>query len=193
MQVIIEKGVDLLDKLDVSGRKRLGFAALLAVSAFSPSFLTLVTGDDRAVDWRIWIWVVMLILSYAIFAFTSHRKIVIRKKDSLGILMLFALVTVVYIGGFASLYYAFPLVGGGEGLARAATLTDAFYFSTATFTTLGFGDILPKTPEAKWIVAMEAILGLTHTVLFIFFFLRNGMVGEETKAVSSEMVPHEKP
>ena len=33
------------------------------------------------------------------------------------------------------------------------------YYSVVTFTTLGFGDIVPKTPAAAWWVMTEVILG----------------------------------
>jgi uncharacterized protein YjbI with pentapeptide repeats len=37
--------------------------------------------------------------------------------------------------------------------------SDSFYFSTVTFTTLGYGDIVPKTVILKWLCASEAVLG----------------------------------
>jgi hypothetical protein len=33
------------------------------------------------------------------------------------------------------------------------------YYSVVTFTTLGFGDIVPKSMEATWWVMVEVILG----------------------------------
>ena len=44
--------------------------------------------------------------------------------------------------------------------------TESLYFSFVTLTTLGFGDITPKTPAAKMLVAFEAVVGqLFLTVL----------------------------
>jgi hypothetical protein len=34
-----------------------------------------------------------------------------------------------------------------------------FYYSVVTFTTLGFGDIIPKTTTAAFCVTIEVILG----------------------------------
>jgi uncharacterized protein YjbI with pentapeptide repeats len=39
------------------------------------------------------------------------------------------------------------------------TKSTMIYYSVVTFTTLGFGDIVPKTPEAAWWVMAEVILG----------------------------------
>ncbi len=38
------------------------------------------------------------------------------------------------------------------------TLTDALYFTTTTFSSVGYGDITPKTANAKIIVAFEQVL-----------------------------------
>ena len=39
------------------------------------------------------------------------------------------------------------------------TESTMIYYSVVTFTTLGFGDIVPKTPEAAWWVMAEVVLG----------------------------------
>jgi voltage-gated potassium channel Kch len=39
------------------------------------------------------------------------------------------------------------------------TIGSMIYYSVVTFTTLGFGDIVPKTPGAAWLVMVEVILG----------------------------------
>jgi len=39
------------------------------------------------------------------------------------------------------------------------TFSTCVYYSIVTFTTLGFGDIVPKTPQAAWWVMAEVILG----------------------------------
>jgi hypothetical protein len=41
------------------------------------------------------------------------------------------------------------------------------YFSTTVITTIGFGDIIPMTPVARLIVAMEGILGIVLAGLFV--------------------------
>ena len=49
----------------------------------------------------------------------------------------------------------------------------ALYFSLVTFTTLGYGDIVPN-PQFRLIAASEAILGLLLVGLFLFTLARRG-------------------
>ncbi|MFC7233468.1 potassium channel family protein [Saliphagus sp. GCM10025308] len=48
-----------------------------------------------------------------------------------------------------------------------ATLPDGIYFSTLTFTTLGFGDFQPVA-WGKWLATMETALGATLIALLVF-------------------------
>ena len=57
---------------------------------------------------------------------------------------------------------AFRLAGNGLDPSDPSlpfTLGTTIYYSVVTFTTLGFGDITPKTPTAAWWVMAEVIVG----------------------------------
>ena len=41
------------------------------------------------------------------------------------------------------------------------------YFSTATITTVGFGDIAPISPLTRTLVALEALIGIVFIGLFV--------------------------
>ncbi len=60
--------------------------------------------------------------------------------------------------GFAGLFYWL-----GEGAFASSNLKWNFqtmiYYSVVTFTTLGFGDVTPKTQTAAWCVTAEVIIG----------------------------------
>ena len=61
-----------------------------------------------------------------------------------------------------------------EGLS----LIDAFYFSGATLTTLGYGDIVPTTNEAKIFTVFYALIGIgvifyVFTRIFQVLFAKN--------------------
>lgn len=56
------------------------------------------------------------------------------------------------------------------------------YLSTVTITTLGYGDIVPLTPLARFLVALEAILG----VVFVGLFL-NALTHENSTVVLSSV------
>ncbi len=46
-------------------------------------------------------------------------------------------------------------------------LSRMIYFSAVTITTLGFGDIVPVTPMARWMVTAEAVSGVVLVGLFL--------------------------
>ena len=50
-------------------------------------------------------------------------------------------------------------VGRGE--------TTALYFSFATLTTLGYGDILPTSPISRMLASMEAITGQLYLAVLV--------------------------
>jgi hypothetical protein len=61
------------------------------------------------------------------------------------------------------------LAEAGHGRAGPSwdTFWRMFYFSTATITTLGYGDIVPVTTTARMLTSSEAILGIILIGLFV--------------------------
>ena len=47
------------------------------------------------------------------------------------------------------------------------SFTDFTYFSFITLTTLGYGDILPTTSTARFLVFMEAIVGVFYMAIVV--------------------------
>ncbi len=45
--------------------------------------------------------------------------------------------------------------------------TDVMYFSFATLTTLGYGDITPAAPIARMIVTFEAVIGPFYLAIVV--------------------------
>ncbi|WP_435195821.1 potassium channel family protein [Natronomonas sp. EA1] len=60
---------------------------------------------------------------------------------------------------FTAAYAAFGVTAG---------LSESIYFSIVTFTTLGYGDIVPPTDVTRLLAATEAICGAFLTALFVF-------------------------
>lgn len=51
-------------------------------------------------------------------------------------------------------------------------LIDYFYYEVITFTTVGYGDIIPPTAQGKLLAICTALLGATHGVTFVALFLQ---------------------
>ena len=51
-------------------------------------------------------------------------------------------------------------------------LIDYFYYEVITFTTVGYGDIIPGTGQGKLLAICTALLGATHGVTFVALVLQ---------------------
>lgn len=68
------------------------------------------------------------------------------------------------------LLIAEALPGSFDGVPQAPWLENfstATYFSFVTITTLGYGDILPISPLARFLVTMEAIVGVFYMAIVV--------------------------
>jgi hypothetical protein len=57
-------------------------------------------------------------------------------------------------------------------ITHGRPLIDYFYFEIITFTTVGYGDIIPSTAQAKFLAICTALLGATHGVTFVAIILQ---------------------
>jgi hypothetical protein len=60
----------------------------------------------------------------------------------------------IYLFGFNNCF-----VFTNEQLGKTLQWSDYLYYTVVTFTTLGFGDIVPSQPLAKFVVALEVLIG----------------------------------
>ncbi len=67
--------------------------------------------------------------------------------------------SMLFISIFATLYWYSGF--GKNGLYMNETPLDAFYFSTVTFSTLGYGDLSPSN-SSKFFAALQAVIGNIH-------------------------------
>jgi voltage-gated potassium channel Kch len=57
-------------------------------------------------------------------------------------------------------------------IAQRRPLIDYLYFEIMTFTTVGYGDIVPATAQGKVLAICTALLGATHGVTFVAIILQ---------------------
>ena len=89
-----------------------------------------------------------------------------------------ALVTV--IGGSFTLY----LVESGAPGSHVHSLTDAFWLTLVTITTVGYGDMVPITPAGKVVASMLMLVGIG-----MFTFLLSTLAAGLVKIVMAEEEP----
>lgn len=66
---------------------------------------------------------------------------------------------------------------------------DAAYFSTMTLTTIGYGDITPKTDLGKLFTMAYAIVGIGIIGAFANYFLRNTVIRRQLNAANKRSKP----
>jgi hypothetical protein len=57
-------------------------------------------------------------------------------------------------------------------LAKSRTLIDYLYYEVMTFTTVGYGDIVPLSAQGKLLAICTALLGAAHGVTFVALMLQ---------------------
>jgi len=67
---------------------------------------------------------------------------------------------------FAMFYYFLAMTGGDHfnGIDSNASLMDAFYFSSTIQSTVGFGDIYPKSSTARTLVMLQQAMLIVGVV-----------------------------
>jgi hypothetical protein len=72
---------------------------------------------------------------------------------------------------FATVYaltnYYYPGSFVGLGDASSANLSDFLYFSYTVLTSTGFGDIVPKTRQARAVCSLEQLIGALYVAILI--------------------------
>ncbi len=162
----------------------------LGVYAVSFNRINLIIGLILGVSWFVVSWAgiltayasaalacvsnILLILFYAYTAAVITRFI-LRAKRVTGDVLFGAVCVYLLIGGaFAILYLLIDVLQPGAFFMDPAYNTkgeiDAFeynYFSFATLTTLGYGDIIPVSPHARALAVFEAIMGVMYLAIII--------------------------
>lgn len=146
--------------------------ALLILAIMGPATLLIVGLSDD------WLYGYLAILSFyavlAVFMFAIVKP-TIREGGFIFLFFTgFALVFIVFFAGLYhqhNLYDVIPVRDSRVVILKGFTTVESLYFSVEVFTTLGFGDIIPRGVPGKIVVATEAIMGMTYVATAIITFL----------------------
>ncbi|RRV10540.1 two pore domain potassium channel family protein [Pseudomonas sp. v388] len=146
--------------------------ALLILAIMGPATLLIVGLSDD------WLYGYLAILSfYAVLAVFMFAIVKPTLREG-GLIFLFftgfALVFIVFFAGLYhqhNLYDVIPVRDSRVIILKGFTTVESLYFSVEVFTTLGFGDIIPRGVSGKIVVATEAIMGMTYVATAIITFL----------------------
>jgi voltage-gated potassium channel len=91
---------------------------------------------------------------------------------------LFTLVERLAPGSFAVDFGRYHVDAGADPLAAAGVFT---YYSFVTLTTVGYGDIVPASATARWLVWLEAVFGQFYMAVFV-----SRLIGLQVSPVAAE-------
>jgi Ion channel len=105
----------------------------------------------------------------SIFVFLQHTR---REPFYVWIMFLvWSVVICCVLATFAIGYDLLPHTAG-PSLVKGRPLIDYLYYEIMTFTTVGYGDIVPLTVQGKLLAICTALLGFTHGVTFVALVLQ---------------------
>lgn len=127
----------------------------------------------------------ILILFYSWATWLAARQVLftgqIDGNKIVGAICIYLLIGLIW--GLMYLFLAQIIPGAFNGLEQLVwyhNFADAAYYSFVTLTTLGYGDISPVTPLARFLVYMEAIVGVFYTAILVA-----SLVGVRISAIQS--------
>ena len=104
----------------------------------------------------------------SIFAFLQHKR---REPFYVWIaFLLWSLFICCILAVFAIEYDLLPQTPD-PSLEKTRPLIDYLYYEIMTFTTVGYGDIVPLSGQGKFLAICTALLGATHSVTFVTILL----------------------
>jgi hypothetical protein len=104
----------------------------------------------------------------SVFAFLHHAR---REPVYVWIAYLAWSVFICSVLAIFALEYDLLPRASEPSVAHGRPLIDYLYYEIITFTTVGYGDMVPSTAQGKLFAMCTALLGATHGVTFVALFL----------------------
>ena len=172
--------------LALRGRRRLVVGAVLrtiltiALVLAIYFLLPLDHGSDAGAVAEVVIGVLVLagIIAWQIRRIVGSNHPISRAVEAL------ALSVPLYVLLFATTYYLMAR-GNQSSFGAPLSRTDAMYFSSTIFTTVGFGDITAKTEAARLIVTLQMWLDLVFLGLVVRLVVNAVKFGQQRRAVEA--------
>ncbi len=162
--------IEPLQQLPPAKRRRLVFTAVLR-GLLTTTVLVLLyyllpyrsLNGDTALRFLAGLVIFVGITVWQVKAITGHRYPALKAAQALG------LVLPLYLLVFASTYYVMERASAAN-FSQPLTRTDALYFTVTVFSTVGFGDITPRSEPARIVLIFQmlgdlALLGAGARVL----------------------------
>lgn len=143
----------------------------------------LMAGDTLAIYQLLSTLLFLLITLYLCWRQVMFSGMVDRNKI-IGSICIYLLMGLIWAFGYLIIEHIFP--GSFRGLEERSwqhNLGELIYYSMVTLTTLGYGEITPTQPLARFIAFSEAITGVFYTTVLVasLIGMRLAHYGDQTK------------
>jgi Ion channel len=176
--VTVLTGVTLVFALLAAGISRPFLNLALVAAVFSLGWTVFAVFTDFAsVGFLRWFWFLLVIAT----PFVVLRRLVSHRTVTVDTLLGAASVYLLIAVAFMFLLLGLDSNDPGSVFGSAQPTTSFMYFSLVTITTLGYGDLSPKTDAARALAVMLAVLGQIYLV-----FVVSRMVGLYTRTITGD-------
>jgi Ion channel len=151
------------------GRTVLSFVivTLLALAGLFYFWLS-VENNDAGHLGRAWGFSAALDLATVIYLLVYVFRPEVMTADKLfGAAAAYLMIGSLWATSYALIDLFYPESFIGIGVAHASDLTDFLYFSYTVLTSTGFGDIVPKTPQARAVCNVEQLVGALYIPILV--------------------------
>jgi Ion channel len=142
---------------------------VLALSVVRATFGGIGEGAARAMNAAL-VAIAPPVIAYGLLH-DLRRSRQVRLQSVMGVLSLYVLVGML----FAFIYGAIDLIGDEEFFAGGAeaTVSNCLYFSFATLTTVGYGDLVARADLGHTLAVFEALIGQIYLVTVVSLMVSN--------------------